>query len=82
MLCAPVAAGEVILAYSDGDVEAHSPAGEMFGEERLKRALAEGSPAPEDILQRVLGALDDFTQRHEPYDDLTLLAIGRRTAEA
>jgi hypothetical protein len=54
----------------------------MFGEERLKRALAGGSPAPEHILQRVLGALDDFTQRHEPYDDLTLLAIGRRTAEA
>jgi serine phosphatase RsbU (regulator of sigma subunit) len=54
----------------------------MFGYDRLKQALAAGSPAPDQILQRVLDALDEFTQRHEPYDDLTLLAIGRRAVEA
>lgn len=82
MLCAPVAAGEVVLAYSDGVVEAHSPAGEMFGEERLKQVLGQGSPAPDQIVARILEALDAFTERHEPYDDLTLLAVGRRPAEA
>ncbi len=82
MLSAPVGAGEVVLAYSDGVVEAHSPGGEMFGEERLKHALRGGPPLPEAIIERVMLALDEFTERNEPYDDLTLLAIGRRAVEA
>jgi serine phosphatase RsbU (regulator of sigma subunit) len=82
LLCVPVAAGELVLAYSDGVVEARSPAGEMFGEERLRGVLAAGPPVPEQVLGRVLGALDEFTQNTEPYDDLTLLAVSRRAVEA
>ena len=55
MLCAPVEAGEVVLAYSDGVVEAHSPDGEMFGEDRLPThaKYGDGSAIPTADLDRV-----------------------------
>jgi serine phosphatase RsbU (regulator of sigma subunit) len=80
--CAAMAEGDVVLAYSDGVVEAHSPDGEMFGDARLKAVLGKSPADPQEIVRRVLAALDSFTHRNEPYDDLTLLAVGRRTAEA
>jgi serine phosphatase RsbU (regulator of sigma subunit) len=74
--------GEVVLAYSDGVVEAQAPDGEFFGEERLTAVLEAGPAEPHELVQAVLAALDQFTRGHEPYDDLTLLAIARRGAPA
>jgi serine phosphatase RsbU (regulator of sigma subunit) len=78
--------GEVLLAFSDGVIEAHSPNGELFGDERLLTALAEaarrcraqGAPGnPQTVLDTVLEALERFTAGAEPYDDVTLLAVAR-----
>jgi sigma-B regulation protein RsbU (phosphoserine phosphatase) len=74
--------GEIVLAYSDGVVEAQAPGGEFFGEERLGAVLAASPPRPQEVVALVLAALDDFTRGHEPYDDLTLLAIARRDSSA
>ena len=72
--------GDLLLAYSDGVVEAQSPAGELFGEERLARVLAD-SPAhsPQAAVDHVLAEIETFTAGHTPYDDVTLLAT-RRTS--
>ena len=72
--------GDLLLAYSDGVVEAQSPDGELFGEERLARVLA-GSPAgsPQAAIDHVLAQIETFTSGRTPYDDVTLLAA-RRTA--
>jgi len=72
--------GELVLAYSDGVVEAQAPGGEFFGEARLAAVLEASPPQPQEVVDRVLAALDDFTRGHEPYDDLTLLAIARRSS--
>jgi serine phosphatase RsbU (regulator of sigma subunit) len=77
--CVTLAPGEVILAFSDGVIEAHSRRGEMFGEERLTQVLAASPPQPRAVVDQVLAALDRFTDGHEPYDDITLIAIARRT---
>ncbi len=69
--------GDMLLAYSDGVVEAHSPGGEFFGEERLARCLEEGPADAAGMVQRVLAAIDAFTRGSEPYDDVTLLVIRR-----
>ena len=82
LLSVPVEPGEVLLAYSDGVVEAHSPAGEMFGEERLMTVLASAPPEPTQVLSLVLSALELFTRGEEAYDDVTLLAVGRPALEA
>jgi serine phosphatase RsbU (regulator of sigma subunit) len=81
LLSVAVEPGEVLLAYSDGVVEAHSPAGEMFGEDRLMTVLAAASAEPSQVLSRVLTALEQFTNGQEAYDDVTLLAVGRPAME-
>ncbi len=67
--------GELLLAYSDGAVDAMDPQGEFFGEERLGRTLAEASADPDGVIADVLGAIDRFTAGRAPYDDITLVAI-------
>lgn len=74
----PLAPGEIILAYSDGVVEARSPRGEFFGVQRLVSVLEESPSEPREVVRRVLDAVDRFTHGQEPYDDLTLIALRRQ----
>lgn len=70
--------GDLLLAYSDGVVEAQSPDGELFGEDRLSAVLAASpSDSPEATVDHVLAEIETFTCGHTPYDDLTLLAARR-----
>lgn len=69
--------GELILGYSDGVIEAQSPAGEFFGDQRLARALAEAEGSPDGVVAGVLAAIEEFTRGAEPYDDITLVALAR-----
>jgi sigma-B regulation protein RsbU (phosphoserine phosphatase) len=66
--------GDLLLAYSDGVVEAQSPDGEFFGEDRLRRVLAECPDDPEAAVNWVLESIEEFTTGHTPYDDVTLVA--------
>jgi sigma-B regulation protein RsbU (phosphoserine phosphatase) len=68
--------GDLILGYSDGVIDAVSPAGEIFGTERLARVMREAPASPSAVIQQVVSALEEFTQGSEPYDDVTLVAIG------
>jgi serine phosphatase RsbU (regulator of sigma subunit) len=74
--------GDLVLAYSDGVVEAQSPAGELFGQQRLEAVLGEAPGEPQQVIDRVLAELDRFTAGLDPYDDVTLLALGRAAAGA
>lgn len=70
--------GDLLLAYSDGVVEAQSPDGMLFGEERLAEVLREApTSSPQAAVNHVLEEIEAFTCGHTPYDDLTLLAAGR-----
>jgi sigma-B regulation protein RsbU (phosphoserine phosphatase) len=66
--------GQVILLATDGIREARSPAGEMFGADRLRRVVrdhwAEGA---EPILHAVYDALERFMGGARPEDDMTLV---------
>jgi serine phosphatase RsbU (regulator of sigma subunit) len=68
-------AGESVLFYSDGLVEAHDPKGEMFGFPRLRALLAEHAEerALGDFL---LGELYSFVgEGWEQEDDITLVTL-------
>jgi hypothetical protein len=69
--------GDMLLLYTDGVIEARSPDGEFFGQDRLvdliSRNLAAGLPAPE-TMRRVVHALLDH-QAGDLDDDATLLLI-------
>jgi sigma-B regulation protein RsbU (phosphoserine phosphatase) len=65
--------GDRLVLYTDGIVEAHSHAGEMFGAERLDAALCRCAGNANQSLDRVLGELKDFTAGNSLADDRTLL---------
>ena len=69
--------GDLILGYSDGVIEAQSPAGEFFGDERLAETLSRAPGEPEAAVAAVLAAVAEFTRGAEPYDDITLVALAK-----
>jgi sigma-B regulation protein RsbU (phosphoserine phosphatase) len=74
----PLEPGDVVLGYSDGVIDARSPGGRFFGYDRLHEVMA-GSPADAHVVVRnVLAAVRDFTHGGVQYDDVTLVAVGRR----
>ncbi|MEM8962118.1 MAG: SpoIIE family protein phosphatase [Acidobacteriota bacterium] len=74
---ADVAPGDVVLGYSDGVLDACSPDGEIFGEERLFAALASAVGGPEEVVSHVEEELEAFTRGARQYDDVTLIAVSR-----
>jgi serine phosphatase RsbU (regulator of sigma subunit)/anti-sigma regulatory factor (Ser/Thr protein kinase) len=78
---ATVAAGESLLIYSDGFVEAHAPGGEMYGFDRLRSAFT-SELAGSELIDALLDDLRAFTGRDwEQEDDLTVVNL-RRSADS
>lgn len=71
--------GSVTVLSSDGLTEAHNPAREMLGFERLKELMAI-SAADERLLGLILEAMDQFTAGAEQEDDVTLVVLRRTSA--
>ncbi|HWZ29211.1 MAG TPA: PP2C family protein-serine/threonine phosphatase [Gemmatimonadales bacterium] len=69
--------GHGFFAFTDGLVEARSPAGEAFGAQRLRDALRGNTASAATLVRGVLDALQAFTGPAEPHDDVTVLAASR-----
>jgi predicted ester cyclase len=70
-------AGEAVLFYSDGLVEAHDPEGDMFGFPRL-RALVAQHGEERSLEKALLEVLYSFVgEGWEQEDDITLLTLKR-----
>lgn len=69
-----VAAGDLLVMFSDGIVEAANADGEEFGEERIRGIVqnTKAAGAPE-LHAEILRAVRDFTGDVAPQDDLTLM---------
>jgi predicted permease len=69
-------AGDVLLLFTDGVSEAHNPADEEYGEERLKELLKTYSdlPAPE-MASAMLSELREWMADAPQYDDLTFVLM-------
>lgn len=68
--------GALLVAYTDGVVEAERFDGEAFGEERLIALCSSDTgkdPAP--LVKRIVDSVQKWTGEPEPGDDLTLLAL-------
>jgi serine phosphatase RsbU (regulator of sigma subunit) len=71
-------AGEAVLFYSDGLVEAHDPEGEMFGFPRLRALFAEHGEEEGSLVDLFLEELYSFVgEGWEQEDDITLLSLRR-----
>jgi serine phosphatase RsbU (regulator of sigma subunit) len=70
-------AGEAVLFYSDGLVEAHDPEGEMFGFPRLRALIAEHAEEGA-LVDFLMEKLHSFTgEGWEQEDDITLVTLQR-----
>jgi serine phosphatase RsbU (regulator of sigma subunit) len=75
--------GDRLLLYTDGIVEARSPDGEFFGEQRLAdfilRAASSGDPAPETMRRLMRAVLDH--QADQLQDDASIVMLEWRTGD-
>ena len=65
--------GDTMVAYSDGIIEALSPAGVQFGQSRLLKLIESGSDNPQDLLCEILESLDRHAEQRTFHDDQTLV---------
>ena len=71
-------AGESVLLYTDGLIEAHNPQGEMFGTPRLRNLLSGHPMGGADLSATLLEELYSFVgEGWEQEDDITLLTLRR-----
>ena len=73
--------GDVLLVLSDGIYEQHEERGEMFGEQRVERIVADhhcGSMA--DLSALLLDAVLGFADGHPQEDDITIVLLKREPA--
>src|SRR5215218_2552450 len=69
-----LAAGDVLLLYTDGITEARGPGRDLFGVERLDRVLVDCDGGAATVVSRILAAVEKFTEGRPATDDRTLLA--------
>jgi sigma-B regulation protein RsbU (phosphoserine phosphatase) len=70
--------GDTLLLYTDGLIEARSPAGEDYGVERLSMlAASAGHLRPQAIVDACERAVRTFTAASAMADDLTIMALRR-----
>ncbi|HEY1014068.1 MAG TPA: PP2C family protein-serine/threonine phosphatase, partial [Herpetosiphonaceae bacterium] len=75
--------GDCLLLVSDGIVEARNRQRELFGFERLERAVAEVADADRDeLIDYVIDQVDDFVAGGIQHDDMTMIAIAPALAGA
>lgn len=75
----PLYGGDLVVAFTDGLLEAHNPLGEEFGEERILAVLQRhGQNSAADIKDALLAAVQTWMSGQEQEDDLTLVVFKRR----
>jgi hypothetical protein len=74
----PLPLGGRLVLYTDGLIEARSPSGESFGDERLERLLSEA--AGDDWFASLWSSFETFQAGNPQGDDITL--VGLRHTEA
>jgi serine phosphatase RsbU (regulator of sigma subunit) len=75
-LKAELAPGDLVILTSDGVVEAHVTANQLFGFERLSQAIAAGpGSSAQAMVEHLKAEVKAFTGNAEPHDDLTIVVL-------
>lgn len=75
--CEPTA-GDVVLLYSDGAVDATDSRRERFGQTRLQQALrqvARHGQSARDCAKSIVAAIDEFTEGEKVEDDVSVIVL-------
>jgi serine phosphatase RsbU (regulator of sigma subunit) len=68
--------GDILVVYSDGLTDARNQHDEMFGEPRLRTIITQwASSGGDSIKQKLLEAIEEFTQGMPQTDDITFVVV-------
>ena len=67
--------GDMILLYTDGIIEAKNKQKEMFSLARLEKIVADPGASPQELIEKIVDNVKNFTKRMRQHDDITLLAL-------
>jgi sigma-B regulation protein RsbU (phosphoserine phosphatase) len=71
-----LAAGDILVAYTDGISEAMNAADEEWGEERLIDAVrSDGAASAGALIDQLMTSADRFVAGAPQHDDMTLLVV-------
>ena len=69
--------GDLLIAFTDGVLDARSPSGEPFGEERLLSLAQQPAPSATSLLDRLHTHLRKHIAGADQYYDITMLVVRR-----
>jgi sigma-B regulation protein RsbU (phosphoserine phosphatase) len=69
-------AGDTLLLYTDGVLEAHNPASTLFGKYRLHQLIeAHADGSAKQLVSQLLNEVSLFCEKTPQHDDITVLAL-------
>jgi sigma-B regulation protein RsbU (phosphoserine phosphatase) len=74
---APLSKGDILLAYTDGVIEAKNALEELYTKERLVAVLESRPHDAKALLVRIEAGLAKYIGDTEQSDDITMMAIRR-----
>ena len=72
--------GDLVVLFTDGVVEALSPAGEPFGDPRLFELVSQSAASPNELNERAYAAVREHARGAAQQDDVTLVTMQRTQA--
>ena len=73
-----LAPGDSLVAFTDGVTDANSPSDEAYDMAHLREAISSAPAHAEALLEYLQTTLVDWVREAPNYDDITLMAIGRK----
>jgi sigma-B regulation protein RsbU (phosphoserine phosphatase) len=73
--------GDILVAYTDGAADARNPSRDFYTEERLLASISQSAPSAEALLERVRREILAHVAGADLFDDVTLLALRRKTGQ-
>lgn len=67
--------GDMLVLTTDGILEAHDPAGNEYGLERLATTIANADGGPKEIVRAILQDVDRHVSSNTQGDDMTIVAM-------
>lgn len=75
---AKIAAGDILIGYTDGVTEAHSPQKALFTKKRFLGHLQQPAASASQLIERIKADLFKHIANAPQFDDITMLAICRQ----
>jgi len=76
-----LAPGDMLIGYTDGVTEAHSPERKLFTPKRLLSLLEKIPNTPSELLEIIKAELFIFMDNAPQFDDITMIAVKRNEVE-